>query len=162
MITRHLRNTWLWDRVRVQGGAYGAFCSFDPFSGILAFASYRDPNLGGTLANFDNSGRFLREADLSEEELTKAIIGTIGDLDAYQLPDAKGYTSMVRELTGLDDGFRQRMRDAVLATTAAEFRAFAGVLDEVGRSGRVAVLGSRDALETANAGGQALELVPVL
>ena len=162
VITRYLRNTWLWDRVRVQGGAYGAFCSFDPFSGILAFASYRDPNLGGTLANFDNSGRFLREADLSEEELTKAIIGTIGDLDAYQLPDARGYTSMVRELTGLDDGFRQRMRDAVLATTAAEFRAFAGVLDEVGRSGRVAVLGSRDALEAANDAGQALELVPVL
>ena len=162
VITRHLRNTWLWDRVRVQGGAYGAFCSFDPFSGILAFASYRDPNLSGTLANFDNSARFLREEDLPEEELTKAIIGTIGDLDAYQLPDARGYTSMVRELTGLDDGFRQRMRDAVLATTAAEFRAFADVLDEVGRSGRVAVLGSRDALEAANAGGQALELVPVL
>ena len=162
VITRHLRNTWLWDRVRVQGGAYGAFCSFDPFSGILAFASYRDPDLAGTLANFDASGRFLREADLSGEELTKAVIGTIGDLDAYQLPDAKGYTSMVRELTGLDDGFRQQLRDAVLATTAAEFRAFADVLDEVGRSGRVAVLGARDALEAANAGGQALELVPVL
>ena len=162
VITRHLRNTWLWDRVRVQGGAYGAFCSFDPFSGVLAFASYRDPDLAGTLANFDASGRFLREADLSGEELTKAIIGTIGDLDAYQLPDAKGYTSMVRELTGLDDGFRQQLRDAVLATTAAEFRAFADVLDEVGRSGRVAVLGSRDALEAANADGQALELVPVL
>ena len=163
VITRYLRNTWLWDRVRVQGGAYGAFCSFDHFSGILAFASYRDPNLRETLANFDDSGRFLREVDLSWEELTKAIIGTIGDFDAYQLPDAKGYTSMVRELTGMDDGFRQRMRDAVLATTAAEFRDFADVLERVRQSGRIAVLGSRDALEAANAdGGQALELVPVL
>lgn len=29
---------------------------------------------------------------MDNDALTKAIIGTIGDLDAYQLPDAKGYS----------------------------------------------------------------------
>jgi len=29
-------------------------------------------------------------ADLSEAELTRNIIGTIGEIDTYRLPDAKG------------------------------------------------------------------------
>lgn len=29
---------------------------------------------------------------MDDDTLTKAIIGTIGDVDAYQLPDAKGYS----------------------------------------------------------------------
>lgn len=33
MISKHISNTWLWDRVRVSGGAYGGFCNFDTHSG---------------------------------------------------------------------------------------------------------------------------------
>ena len=146
VITRYLATTWLWDRVRVQGGAYGAFCSFDPFSGVLSYVSYRDPNVRETLAVYDQSGAFLREHPISEDELTKAIIGTIGDFDSYQLPDAKGYTSMVRHLTGIDDSYRQKMRDEVLSTDAEGFANFAGVLDEVAKAGRVAVFGSTEAV----------------
>ncbi|OQY43151.1 MAG: peptidase M16 [Desulfobacteraceae bacterium 4572_87] len=88
-ITRYVRNAWLWDRVRVQGGAYGAFCLLDRFSGMLTFVSYRDPNLVETLNIFDRSARFLEEETLTDEELTKSIIGAIGDLDGHMLPDTK-------------------------------------------------------------------------
>ena len=151
VITRYLATTWLWDRVRVQGGAYGAFCSLDPFTGVFSYASYRDPNLLETLHVYDQSGAFLRDFPISSDELTKAIIGTIGDLDAYQLPDAKGYASLVRYLTGIDDAYRQQMRDQVLATKAEHFADFASVLDQVGAAGRVAVLGSADAIAAASA-----------
>jgi Zn-dependent M16 (insulinase) family peptidase len=33
VISKHISNTWLWDRVRVSGGAYGGFCDFDTHSG---------------------------------------------------------------------------------------------------------------------------------
>lgn len=158
VITRYLATTWLWDKVRVQGGAYGAFCSFDPFSGVLSYVSYRDPNVLETLGIYDGSGGFLREHPINDDELTKAIIGTIGDFDSYQLPDAKGYTSMIRHLTGIDTGYRQKMRDEVLATSAERFGTFAAVLDQVGAKGRVAVLGSAEAIEAA---GESRELTPV-
>lgn len=48
VINKHLGATWLWDRVRVSGGAYGGFCDFDPHSGMFSFLSYRDPNLAKT------------------------------------------------------------------------------------------------------------------
>ena len=88
------------------------------------------------------------ERPIPQDELTKAIIGTIGDFDSYQVPDAKGYTSMIRHLTGIDDGYRQKMRDQVLATDAESFTAFAGVLDEAAIAGRVAVFGSAEAVAT--------------
>lgn len=40
VITKHISNTWLWDRVRVSGGAYGGFCDFDTHSGATLLCSY--------------------------------------------------------------------------------------------------------------------------
>ena len=156
VINRYLRTTWLWDKIRVQGGAYGAFSLLDRFSGVLSLLSYRDPNLTDTLAAFDGTAAFLRQANIDEAELNKAIVGTIGDLDRYRLPDAKGMTSMIRYL--MNDSFerRQRMRDEVLGTTRADFQAFAGWLDYLKDCGLVTVLGDRSSLERAQE--QGLEL----
>ena len=164
VITKFLRTSYLWDRVRVQGGAYGVFCSFDPFTGVFGFGSYRDPNLLETLRVYDGAAAFLRGLDLSEDERAKAIIGAIGEMDASQLPDARGYTSMVRELTGVDDDYRQGLRDQVLGTTAADFRGFGERLEGLAEAGRVVVLGSPEAIESANAerGGSWLQVTPVM
>ncbi|MBN2305743.1 MAG: peptidase M16, partial [Anaerolineae bacterium] len=146
-VVNYLQTTWLWEQVRVQGGAYGGFCTFDRRSGALAFLSYRDPNLANTLTAYDQTGEFLRKLDLSDSELLKTIVGAIGILDAYQLPDAKGYTSMMRHLVGDSDELRQQMRDEILATTQADFKRLADVLDKVKDKGLVVVLGSLEAIK---------------
>ena len=151
VITKYLRTTWLWEKVRVQGGAYGGFCIFDQRSGGLTFLSYRDPNLLATLDVYDQASAFLRQADISESELTRSIIGTIGDVDAYQLPDAKGYTSMLRYLAGDTDEIRQRIREEILATTVADVRTFADAIEQVADRGLVVVVGSQAAIEAAHA-----------
>ena len=145
-----LDNTWMWDRVRVQGGAYGGFLVFDNLSGVLSYLSYRDPNLLNTLQTYDATAQYLRDLPLTQEDVDKIIIGVVGQLDSYQLPDAKGLTSMVRHLTGYDDALRQRLRDEVLATTVADVHAFSDLLDKVARVGSVAVLGSAQAIAAAN------------
>ena len=151
VISRYLRTAWLWDRVRVQGGAYGAFCLFNHLSGTLTFVSYRDPNLIKTIETFDETAKFLRSTDLTDDELTKSIIGTIGEIDRHLLPDAKGYTSLVRYLTKETDEKRQLLRENVLNTSVGDFRDFADVLDGVKRSGLVKVVGSASALDTVAA-----------
>ena len=149
VITGYLRSSWLWEKVRVQGGAYGGFCLFDRISGVFTFISYRDPNLLKTIENFDGTAQFLRTADLPDDEVRKAIIGAIGDIDSYMLPDMKGYVSMLRHLAGDSEEGRQKMRDQVLGTTAKDFRAFAEVLEKVKRDGIVKVLGSQAAIDSA-------------
>ncbi len=146
---------YLWEKIRVQGGAYGAHVQFDESTGVISFLSYRDPNVASTLENYDKAAAFLKGLDdsrLSANELKKAIIAAIGDLDAYQLPDAKGYTSMLRYLTGRTDEIRQKIRDEVLSTNGEEFIAFGETLEKVAQSKAVVAMGSQSALEGANVG----------
>ena len=149
-ITNYIRTTWLWERVRVQGGAYGGFCSFDRHSGVFSFGSYRDPNLLSTIEIYDQTAQFLRRAELNETELSRSIIGAISQMDAYQLPDAKGYTSMLRYLVGESDQGRQLLREEILDTGLDDFHNFADALEAVSRDGLVVVMGSPQAISTAN------------
>ena len=163
VITRYLRNSWLWDQVRVLGGAYGAFCMFGRLSGVLTFVSYRDPNLINTIDVFDNAAGFLRDLDLGKDELVKSIIGAIGDLDTFMLPDVKGYTSMLRYLSGDTDEARQKMRDEILETGQADFTAFAEVLEKVKEEGLVKILGAESAIKkVASERPGWLEMIKVL
>jgi len=149
VVLRHLNTTYLWDKVRVQGGAYGGGSSFDPFSGGFSFSSYRDPNLLQTLDAYDQAATFLK-AGVGEQDLVRSIIGAIGAIDTYRLPDAKGHVSLMWELTGNTDENRQQRREEVLGATAKDFTRFAEVLGEVAKKGKVAVLGSEAAIKAAN------------
>jgi presequence protease len=162
VVTGYLRLAYLWEKIRVQGGAYGAFAVFDDASGIFTFLSYRDPNVAATLENYDKAAAFLKSLDrsrLSDNELTKAIIGAVRNMDAYQLPDAKGYTSMLRHLTGRTDEVRQEIREEILSTNGEDFIAFGEVLEKLAQSDAVEVMGSQASIEAANLG---LEVTKVL
>lgn len=147
--SRILRNGYLWDRVRVQGGAYGAFCLFERLSGNFALLSYRDPNVKRTLDAFDAAAASLRDLSLPADELEKNIVGAIGDLDAHQLPDAKGYSSLGRWLVGDEEAQRQRLREEILRAGPAEIRAFGDCLESVAREGRITVVGALAGVEAA-------------
>ena len=151
VVSRYISTSWLWQQVRVQGGAYGGTCIFEPHTGVLSYLSWRDPNVDATFDVYDGAGGFLRAAALDDTELTRSIIGTIGRLDTYRLPDARGYVSLLRHLTGETDAWRQGWRDQVLSTTERDFRAFADVLDAMRGPGRRVALGSAEAMEAANA-----------
>ena len=93
----------------------------------------------------------MKNADISKEELAKSIIGAIGQLDAYQLPDAKGFSAMMRHLLRITDAERQQIRDELLGTQPEDFKAFADVLQQINEHGLVVVLGSKEAIDEANA-----------
>ena len=150
VVLRHLNTTYLWDKVRVQGGAYGGSSRFDLSSGNFAFLSYRDPNLLRTLDAYDGAAAALRAA-IGERDLERSIIGVIGDIDRPEFPDAKGYSAMWRLLTGTSDALRQQRRDEILSTSRADFLRLADALEAVARQGHVVVLGGQAAIEAANA-----------
>ncbi len=93
----------------------------------------------------------MRALELPDEERVKSIIGTVGSLDAYQLPDAKGFSALKRHLVGYSDDQRQQFRDEVLSTGPAHFRVFGEVLEALARAGVAVVLGGPEALQAANA-----------
>jgi presequence protease len=147
-----LGTTYLWDHIRVSGGAYGGFCSFNKLNGNFVYLSYRDPNLLESLETYDRTGDFLREIarEIGLDELNKSIIGTMGDVDRYQLPDAKGSTSLTRHIVKDTDEAQQVRREQILSTKASDFLEFADILDQSVRdNGVVSVVGMGDAIEKA-------------
>jgi Zn-dependent M16 (insulinase) family peptidase len=105
VLTNILNTGYLWDRVRVQGGAYGGFAGLNRFSGLMSFASYRDPNLGNTLNVYDATSTWLRglqnNREATQGDIDKSIISTIGGIDAPMSPEERGSTSTARFLTGM-------------------------------------------------------------
>jgi Zn-dependent M16 (insulinase) family peptidase len=155
VIVNYLRMSFLWEKIRVQGGAYGAFCIFNNNTGILSLISFRDPNVDGTLDNYTRVGKFLKDINadrLTDEELLKGIIGATGLLDSYLLPDAKGFASMQNYLSGETDEKRQEYRDQVLSATRTDFNEFGLYLDKAMKTGVVTAVGARATLEKAKAG----------
>lgn len=159
VVNRYLRSTWLWDKLRVQGGAYGAFGIMDRLSGVLSFVSYRDPNIQRTLQVYDQTASFLEKAGLDPAEIEKGVLGTIGDLDRYQLPDAKGMTSLIRYL--VNDTYAKQVdrRNKIFQTGQHDFQQFAGWVSEIKEHGKVVVLGDESQLFQAVEQGLSLDHV---
>ena len=153
VILRYLRMGRLWDEVRVRGGAYGVSCSLDRVGGTFVCASYRDPNVEGTLQAYDGLAAFLRGSAPDRARLTQAIVGAVGDLDAYLLPDARGARALGCWLSGNSEDLRQRTREEMLAATAEDFVRFADTLEAAAAVGDICVLGGQKAEKAAQDGG---------
>ncbi len=147
--SKFLRTSYLWEKVRVQGGAYGGFCTLDRTSGSFNFISYRDPNVEKTIAAYDGVAAFFNDLDIPKDELEKSVIGAVGELDAYMLPDAKGFSATARLLAGETDEQRQIMREQLLATTPEDFAALGKAAAIVAKHGAISVLGNGPAMDVS-------------
>jgi hypothetical protein len=146
---QHLNTTYLWDKIRVQGGAYGGFAGYNGPAGVFRLGSYRDPNLTRTLDVYAGVPAALRQP-IEADDLEKTVIGVIGSIDRYMLPDAKGFSALTRHLTGETAQRRQLVREQVLNTTPADFVRLADALELAMSDAHTIVLGSDEAIGKAN------------
>lgn len=116
---------YLWQEVRVKGGAYGCMCSFGK-SGDCYFVSYRDPELAETVSVFEKAADFIAGFDGDEREMTQYIIGAVSELDTPLNPAAKGLRSMSAWMTNQTEEDFRREREELLNATAEDIRALAG------------------------------------
>ncbi len=143
VISRFLRMGYLWDRIRVQGGAYGCFTRYSRSSGNFLFASYRDPNVERSLEIYSKAAEYLGNITLSSEDLTKSIIGAMGDIDTYKLPSAKGNAALWEYLTEYTPELKAKTREEVLQTKLSHFHDFAPYLQKVINNSASVALGGQ-------------------
>ena len=112
---------YLWNQVRVKGGAYGCMCNFAK-NGDGYFVSYRDPNLEKTVEVYEQAADYIKNYEADERAVTQFIIGAISELDVPMTPVTKGAYSLGGYLTGLSMERIQQERDELLATDAEILR----------------------------------------
>ena len=165
VISKFLGTGYMWDNVRVMGGAYGGFCLFDPRNGVFSFLSYRDPNLDKTIDVYDGAADALlasaKDMETDKEALATAIIGAIGDMDGALSPDQKGSLQFKRWLARESPEQRQKYRDEILNTKASDFKDFAERLKSL-KEPSSAVVSSKAAFEDAAKAGKAYSLKEIM
>ena len=112
---------YLWNQVRVKGGAYGCMCNFAK-NGDAYFVSYRDPNLEKTIEVYEQAAEYIRSYEADERSITQFIIGAISEMDIPMTPMTKGAYSLGGYLTGLSMEKIQQERDELLATNEEVLR----------------------------------------
>lgn len=141
-----LRYEYLWKKVRVLGGAYGAFTQFLR-DGTAILCSYRDPNLAQTIRAYEELPAYLENLTLSDREMTKYVIGTMAADEIQLTPSMKGERAMVHYLSGNTRESRMKIRDEIINCQVEDIRRLAPLVDSVMKDPYICVMGSEDKIQ---------------
>ncbi|MGK5088526.1 insulinase family protein [Bdellovibrionota bacterium FG-2] len=145
-----LRKDYLWNRVRVQGGAYGAMLEISS-TGNFTFTSYRDPNLQETYDIYHKTPEYLATLNIPTRELNKYILGTISELDMPLTPSMKGEKAMAYYISKFTQSDIQKDRDEVLATQVSDLKGYTELVTKVIAKDYHAVVGGKPKIEANKA-----------
>ena len=143
-----LRYEYLWIRIRVQGGAYGAFANFYD-DGNMIFCSYRDPNLLETLDVYKELPQYLRDFTLTDREMRKYIIGTMSSLDLPMTPALRGPRAMGMYFSGAKLEDKVEFRKQVIACKPEDIVALSDVVEPVLNDNHICTMGNEQKIKDA-------------
>lgn len=141
---------YLWLNVRVKGGAYGCMSNFNR-NGDAFMVSYRDPNLAKTNEIFENAADYIETFEVSDRDMVKFIIGTIGDMDAPLGPASKGVRSFGAYICNADMDMLKKEREEVLCANASSIRALAPLIRTVIDDDYFGVVGNQSEIQKESA-----------
>ena len=154
--SRALSYDFLWNEVRVKGGAYGA--GFSPTrTGNLRFYSYRDPHVDETLERFRAAGAWLSDFSPSEAEMDGYIVSTVAGLDAPLKPRERRQDGYV--FAHIDPAERLVTRSQVANATIEEVRALGDAVSQAASKNIACVFGNREIIGSAKADFTVVDLL---
>ena len=137
---------YLWNNVRVLGGAYGAMCGFKR-NGEMYFASYRDPNLENTYDVYRKAYDYVSKFDSSDRDMLKYIIGTIAKIDSPMTPSMEGSYNYMGYENGYTDEMVQKSRDEILGCDQEAIRSLSKFIKLLSESNAICTIGNEYKLE---------------
>ncbi|WP_070110678.1 insulinase family protein [Clostridium acetireducens] len=137
---------YLWNKIRVQGGAYGCFVLIEK-SGNIILTSYRDPNLIETLNAYSGIKDYIKNFKTTDREMTKYIIGTIARLDIPLTPSMKGERGDAYYFSGITKDIIQKERDEILSTTEKDIQDLFELISKSVEEDYICVLGNEEKIK---------------
>ncbi|SCH18103.1 Peptidase M16C associated [uncultured Collinsella sp.] len=149
---------YLWNEIRVKGGAYG--CGFRAAADRqLAFYTYRDPAIDPSIDRIAGAGAWLGELDTDRDTFEGYIVSTVSSNDAPVKPYA-----LTKRLNGAyfskrTPGYREQLRSEMLATAPERLRELGSDVAQVAEKAPRCVFGGREIIEASNAGWNVVDLL---
>ncbi|SEH36327.1 MULTISPECIES: insulinase family protein [Atopobiaceae] len=145
---RALSFDYLWNEVRVKGGAYGTGFRHT-VSQLDQFWSYRDPNVDATLDRYEAAESYLRGWNPSPTELDGYVVSVVAAHDAPAKSRAIARRQDGEHFIGRPATWRADVRDQELAVSAEDVRGAAASLAGLHDSRSLVVFGPREAIEAS-------------
>lgn len=139
---------YLWQNIRVKGGAYGCMSSFNRI-GEGYVISYRDPNLEKTMEVYEGIPEYLRNFTVDDRDMNKYIIGTISNIDRPMTPAAKGERSMNLYMNHVSEEMIRTERNQILHAQQEDIRALVSVVEAMLSAEQFCVIGGEERIEAA-------------
>ena len=117
VLAHHLSGTYLWERVRTTGGAYGSSATAANILGKFLFSSFRDPTPFKTLDIFADCLHDAAASALDTEECENLVIGAYGDEVQPFSPVGRGNAGFMRTLYCIADEDRAAKLHTMLSVT---------------------------------------------
>ena len=155
---RVLQLDYLWNEVRVKGGAYGCGFGLNRL-GLARYYSYRDPNVDATVERFDAAGDWLAEWDPDADELAGYVVSTVAGMDAPAKARAVTRRQNAERLADTPADYRERTRAEALATTVEQARQKGRALTGLAASRGLCAFGGKALLEGSELGLHVIELM---
>lgn len=134
---------YLWNEVRVKGGAYGTGMKYQT-DGILSYYSFRDPAAANSIDTFKTAADFVESYLQSEPDLTGAIIGTISDISPLLTPRLKAILADGYYLKNISTADRRKMRCDIISATAEDIRNALDTIKASAAESAICVVGSSE------------------
>lgn len=147
VLTTILNYEYLWNEIRVKGGAYGCSASFSKNGNDVIFTSYRDPHLKRTYEVFGKIPEFIRNFSCDDRDMLKYVIGTIGEMDTPLTPADRGRRSMNCYFMGTTYEELETIRAQVLASNVESIRKLVGAVEAALNEGYVCAIGNEGKVE---------------
>lgn len=149
---------YLWNEVRVKGGAYGVGFR-RTVEGFGRFYSFRDPGVDATIERYDAAGAWLSSFSPSEEEMEGYIVSTAAAHDAPVKPRQIARRQDAAFFCGKSLDHREVLRAQKLSATPEALRAYAETLDLIARSGSLCAFGGEEVLRASKRDWNFVELL---
>ncbi len=141
-----LKYEYLWNNIRIQGGAYGATAAFTP-DGMMVLASYRDPHLTKTLESYNDLAEWLANKKFDARELDKYVIGTISTLDIPLTNSMRLDKAIIRKLNRKPHEYYQQIRNEILDVKENDLNSLAEIIERTLEDDFRCVVGSKSAID---------------
>ena len=146
VLSNILSFAYLWNAVRVQGGAYGVSAQIGP-TGRVTMASYRDPDAAHSLQAYRDTQAFVQDFVRGDEDLTRYIISTIGQMSPLTTPRQKGVVEDIRWFSGITLEKRRQERQTIIGMKKEDLLKWLPALRQASEEGTVCVVGYQAALD---------------
>ena len=141
---------YLWQKIRVENGAYGCGTAVNSAK-RLDMWSYRDPQIAATLNTYEKAAEFLSGLELSDRAVEDYIISVVRGLDNPQLPRVTAYLSDIYYFVGRDNEAVQKERDELLSAALTDVNALGKKLTEYVKDKSYCTVGSAENIEANKA-----------